>query len=159
MLKLYSNSYGSNPITSEDKLSVLDRLKKSDDCLRDQYIGKYNLYINEDFDLHQDYNNLRKYIIDRINKTAKQIRYQKRKDVNYDKNDSTIIIDNGNLMEILNKLTKEQLKELQYKLDIPDNFIRSWKYNLWKPSNRMMKQIMDYIDKQNKSIGLNSLEI
>lgn len=88
MLKLYANSYRGNPIVSEDKLSVLDRLKKSDDCLRDldmnklnKYIGKYNLYINEDFDLQQDYNNFRKYIIDRINKTAKQIRYQKRKDI------------------------------------------------------------------------------
>lgn len=38
------------------------------------------------------------------------------------------------ITEILKKLEKKQLKELQSKLDIPDNFIRSWKLKLWKPS-------------------------
>ncbi len=171
MLKLYFNSYKGNDISFEDKLIILSKLEKefknstigpnyqnnydiTTIAKLNYYINCYNRKINSNFDLYYNYKDFVDYIKSRIkrkisiNKRISSSYYHKKgkktKEITTNKNSNDD--NNYNIIDLLDKLTTKQLKELQDKLEIPDNFLKSWKFKLWKPSNKIKKQIIQMIN-------------
>lgn len=153
MFKSYFNSYKGNDITFDDRLAILNKLAKEFNDITtiaklNNYINHYNRKIDSNFDLYYNYKEFKDYIKDKLRRKKNKSTSSYSKEIKKEE-EETIREDNKNnsdIVDILNKLTTKELKELQHKLDIPDNFIRSWKLKLWKPSNKMMKQIVYVLD-------------